>query len=82
MPELCAGEVLAEPGIEDYLGEETVFPLALEEVGELACGTVLIVVGVAYGDERRVPRPLMRVETGTRLRVVPLQLKSSTIWAC
>ncbi len=71
MPELCAGEVLAEPGVEDYLGEETVSPLAVEEVGEFACGTVLIIVGVAYGDEGRVPRSLVRVETGTWLRVVP-----------
>src|SRR5215210_4491580 len=72
VPEIYAGEVLAETGVEDYLGEEAVSPLAIEEVRDLCSSTVLGVVGVAHGDERRVPRPLVGIEAGSRLRVLPV----------
>jgi hypothetical protein len=71
VPELYAGEVLTEEGIEHYLREKSAPPLALEEVGELPDGAVLVVVGVAEGDERRVPRPLVRVEAGSWLGILP-----------
>jgi hypothetical protein len=51
-PEVYAGEVLAEAGVEDYLGEEAVSLLAIEEVREFRGSTILGVVGVAHGDER------------------------------
>ena len=57
-------------GVEDELGQETVPPLGFEEMSQLSCGAFLIVVTVADGDERRVPRPLVRVEPGTRHRVL------------
>jgi len=53
------------------LGQEAVFPLAVEEVVQLLDGAGLVVVGVADSDKRRIPRPLVRVEPGTRLRVTP-----------
>jgi hypothetical protein len=52
VPEVYAGEVLAEAGVEDYLGEEAVSLLAIEEVREFRGSTILGVVGVAHGDER------------------------------
>jgi hypothetical protein len=52
VPEVYAGEVLAEAGVENYLGEEAVVPLTIEEVRDLRGSTLLGVVGVAHGDER------------------------------
>src|SRR5687768_3352870 len=37
---------------------------------ELSCGAVLIVAAIADGDERRVPRPLVRIESRTRHRIL------------
>ena len=74
-PEVYAGEVVAEAGIEDYLGEKAVVPLTIEEVRELRGSTVLGVVGVAHGNERRVPRPLVRIQAGTRLGVLPVPVE-------
>src|SRR5215218_3896964 len=45
-------------------------PLSFKEMPELSCGAFLIVVTVADGDERRVPRPLVRIESRTRHRVL------------
>src|SRR3712207_1556644 len=42
---------------------------------KLLHGTVLIVVGVADGNQRRVPRPLVRVEVGSRLGVLPVPVE-------
>src|SRR5918994_5653025 len=75
VPEVYAGEVLAETGVEDYLGEEAVFPLAIEEMRDLHDSSVLGVVGVAHGDERRVPRPLVGIQTGSRLGVLPVPVE-------
>jgi hypothetical protein len=75
VPEIYSGEVLAEAGVENYLGEEAVVPLAIEEVRDLRGSTVLGVVGVAHGDERRVPRPLVGIEAGPRLRVLPVPVE-------
>jgi hypothetical protein len=47
----------------------------------LSCGAFLIVVAVADGDERRVPRPLVRIELGPGIVYSPVQLKSSTALA-
>src|SRR5215212_1855607 len=71
VPEIGAREVISEAGVEDQLWQETILPLGFEEVPELPRGAPLIVAGVGYGDERRVPRPLVRVETGSRLGVLP-----------
>src|SRR5919107_67656 len=38
-------------------------------MSHLSCGAVLIVGTVADGDERRVPRPLVRIESRTRHRI-------------
>ena len=56
-PEVYAREVVAEAGIEDYLGQETVLPLGVHEVGELLDGASFVVPGVADGDESGVPQP-------------------------
>src|SRR5215211_2647128 len=72
VPEVYAGEVLAEAGVEYYLGEEAVVPLTIEEVRELRGSTLLGVVSVAHGNERRVPRPLVRIQAGSRLGVLPV----------
>src|SRR5215213_4327926 len=71
VPEVGAREVVSIAGVEDQLWQETILPLGFEEVAELPRGAPLIVAGVGYGDERRVPRPLVRVETGSRLGVLP-----------
>src|SRR5215203_2089942 len=70
MPEVRSWKIVREAGVEDYLGQKTVLPLGFEEVPELTHGAFLIVAAVADGDERRVPRPLVRVEPGTRHRVL------------
>src|SRR5215217_293115 len=70
VPEVYTGKVHAEAGVEDYLGQETVLPLSVEEVGKLFGGAVLVVARVADGDQRRVPRPLVRVQPWPRLGVV------------
>src|SRR5215204_7763907 len=66
LPDDYVGDV----GVENELGQETVLPLGFEEMPELSCGAFLIVVAVADGYERRVPRPLVRIEPRTRHRVL------------
>src|SRR5215218_3750571 len=58
-------------------GLKTVLPLALEEVRKLLHCTLLVVVSVADGNQRRVPRPLVRVEARSRLGVltVPVEVE-------
>src|SRR5215213_508009 len=56
-------------------GLKTVLPLALEEVRKLLHCAVLVVVSVADGNQRRVPRPLVRVEAGSRLGVLPVPVE-------
>ena len=75
VPEIYAGEVVAEAGVEDYLGEEAVVSLTIEEAREFRGSTVLGVVGVAHGDERRVPRPLVGIQAGSRLRVLSIPVE-------
>jgi hypothetical protein len=75
VPEVYAGKVLAEAGVEDYLGQHPVPPLTLEEVREFAGGALLVVARVANGDERRVPRPLVGVKMESRASVLPVPVK-------
>src|SRR5215207_10154660 len=72
VPEIYAGEVFAEAGVENYLGEEAVVPLTIEEVRDLRGSTLL---GVAHGNEGRVPRPLVRIQAGSRLSVLPVPVE-------
>ena len=44
VPEVYAWEVFAEAGIEDYLRQEAIIPLAVEEVRKLPHGAALVVV--------------------------------------
>ena len=57
------------------MGEEAVVPLTIEEMRDLRGSTVLGVVGVAHGNERRVPRPLVRIQAGSRLGVLPVPVE-------
>src|SRR5215213_4261644 len=56
-------------------GLKTVLPLALEEVRKLLHCAVLVVVSVADSNQRRVPRPLVRVEAGSWLGVLPVPVE-------
>src|SRR5215211_1183040 len=71
VPEVYAREVPAEVGIEYDLGQEPVVPLGVEEMCKLPRGALLGIVRVPDGDERRVPGPLVRVESGAWLGVLP-----------
>jgi hypothetical protein len=44
-------------------------------VVHLLYGTILIVVGVADGDKGRVPRPLVRIELGPGLVIMPIPVE-------
>ena len=55
--------------------------MGVEEMTEFLRGPVLIVAAVADGDERRVPRPLVRIELGPGIVYSPVQFKSSTALA-
>ena len=81
VPEVRSRKIVREAGIENELGQETVLPLGFEEMPQLSCGAFLIVAAVADGDERRVPRPLVRIELGPGIVYSPVQLKSSTALA-
>src|SRR5215210_5850404 len=69
VPEPDPRKVLAEVRVKDYLGQQAVLPLAVEEVVQLVGGPVLVVVGVPDRDKARVPGPLVRIESWARLRV-------------
>jgi hypothetical protein len=73
--EVYAREVPAEVGIEYDLGQKPVVPLGVEEMCELPRGALLVIMRVADGDERRVPGPLVRVEPGAWLGVLPGPVK-------
>src|SRR5215217_5571324 len=75
VPEVYAREVPAEVGIEYDLGQEPVAPLSVEQMCELPRGAPLVIMRVPDGDERRVPGPLVRVEPGTWLGVLPGPVK-------
>src|SRR5215208_5121845 len=70
MPEIRSRKIIREAGVENELGQETVLPLGFEEMPEFPRSTFLIVAAVTDGGERRVPRPLVRVEPGTRHRIL------------
>ena len=63
LPELRPREVAAAARREDDVRQEAVRPLAREERAELALRPTLVPAGVAHRDARRVPAPLVRVET-------------------
>jgi hypothetical protein len=51
-------------------------------VRDLRGSTLLGVVGVAHGNERRVPRPLVRIQAGSRLSVLPVPVQVQNQLAC
>jgi hypothetical protein len=71
MPEVNPRKILDELRVEDDLGQQAVFPLAVEEVVQLLGGPALVVVRVSDRDKGRVPGPLVRVKPRARLRVAP-----------
>ena len=65
LPEIGFREIVPQGvGVKYNLGDHTVCPLRLKQRVHLMHGPFLIVMGVAEGDESRVPVPLMRVEMG------------------
>jgi hypothetical protein len=51
--------------------QPAVAPLRAEEMLDLAKRPIGVVMGEANRDERRIPTPLMRIQTRSRLRPAP-----------
>src|SRR5215217_4958857 len=78
VPEVNPRKILAEVRVEDDLGQEAVFPLAVEQMGYLLDGSALVPVGVADRRKGRVPGPLVRIQPGAWSSVLtrPVELQN------